>query len=979
LSWQDVSTSEYGYKILRSADGTHFDEVGDMDIVDSYYGTPQSVTFTDSGLQPSTTYYYKVVPFNPEGESESQVLTVQTSGVNGLMGLDGHYFREQFWQGEPAVTQSEDNVDYGWGAAAPVPQINATTYSTAFTGKVHIITEGYYYFLSNTADDGYLYVNGTLASADPGAHNPRSPWNSAVGLFLEPGDYDLVFLQNKRAGGLGAAHLIWAAPDQFYQEQPIPMERLQRTNDIPANPTDLRFSDRTGDGVTLHWDDNATSEVYYDVERSTDGVHYTRVATLMPVSNPWYGGAGEGTFRDTGLSADTRYYYRVTARNFSGSSGAAQGIFVSAHASAPAPVPTLDHSAGFATAYNDLAFSGWSYVNGDVLRLTDGGLYETSSVFSYQQLAVNTFSTDFDFRLTQAHADGLTFTIQNYYPWMYANGGSDLGYGGGYFPNSLALKFDLYKFTGNNQSSTTGLYFYGNSPAEDRNSIDMAPSGINLHGGHVMHVSLSYDGKTLHEFVTDTETGAAFAQDYLVDIPSIVQGGQAYFGFTAATGGLGAVQEILDWTYTPFGSGIAPAAPDVHGQDLATDEGSTFSGTVATFTPDTTVGPVDAFTATIDWGDGQTSDGTIVEDGTGGYVVSGTHTYADNGVYTAAVLVVDERNGAGSLVNDTVTVANVAPTVTLGGDPSGVRGQTLNFAGTFADPGSADTWIGAVDFGDGTGVQPLALKPDNTFALSHVFAATGTFTVTVRVTDDDGGAGAATKAVVVSTVALQKDPADPNKTNLAVGGTTANDGITLKYSPKDGALQVLINGVSQGLFNLTGRIVVFGQAGNDVITVDQKALQPAELYGGDGNDVLSAGGGNSILVGGAGDDVLAGGAGRDLLIGGDGKDALTAAGGDDVLVSSRTAYDGDPVALNALAGEWRRSDATYAARVGHLSSGGGSNGTYRLNASTLFNDTAADVLTGGTGTDWFLLNSAGAGTLDRLLGAAKGETATDLA
>ena len=44
------------------------------------------------------------------------------------------------------------------------------------------------------------------------------------------------------------------------------------------------------------------------------------------------------------------------------------------------------------------------------------------------------------------------------------------------------------------------------------------------------------------------------------------------------------VQEILDWTYTPFGSGIAPDAPDVTGVDFASNEGATFSGTVATFT-----------------------------------------------------------------------------------------------------------------------------------------------------------------------------------------------------------------------------------------------------------------------------------------------------------------------------------------------------------------------------------------------------------
>ena len=255
---------------------------------------------------------------------------------------------------------------------------------------------------------------------------------------------------------------------------------------------------------------------------------------------------------------------------------------------------------------------------------------------------------------------------------------------------------------------------------------------------------------------------------------------------------------------------------------------------------------------------------------------------------------------------------------------------------------------------------------------------TGTATITVTVSDDDGGVGAASQNVVVSAAALQQDAADPTKTQLAVGGTTGNDVILVKVRPNGAGLQVFINGVLQGVFNPTGRILAFGQAGNDVIVIDPAARQFSEVYGGDGNDAISAGGGGSILVGGAGDDVLSGGAGRDLLIGGDGKDALGAFGGDDVLVSGPTAYDDNPVALRALINEWSRTDATYAVRVDHLRNGGGANGAYRLNTSTVFNDAFADILTGGTGTDWFLLNSAGAGTLDRLLGNARSETVTDL-
>jgi Ca2+-binding RTX toxin-like protein len=76
---------------------------------------------------------------------------------------------------------------------------------------------------------------------------------------------------------------------------------------------------------------------------------------------------------------------------------------------------------------------------------------------------------------------------------------------------------------------------------------------------------------------------------------------------------------------------------------------------------------------------------------------------------------------------------------------------------------------------------------------------------------------------------------------------------------------------------------VFGQGGNDVIRLDEAngALPQANLFGGDGNDVLTGGAGNDQLFGQAGNDNLQGRGGADLLFGGDGNDTLTGGDGDD--------------------------------------------------------------------------------------------------
>jgi len=81
----------------------------------------------------------------------------------------------------------------------------------------------------------------------------------------------------------------------------------------------------------------------------------------------------------------------------------------------------------------------------------------------------------------------------------------------------------------------------------------------------------------------------------------------------------------------------------------------------------------------------------------------------------------------------------------------------------------------------------------------------------------------------------------------------------------------------------TATIQVFGQGGNDTISLDETngALPAAQLFGGAGNDTLTGGSGNDLLFGQAGNDILLGKGGNDLLFGGDGNDTLAGGVGDD--------------------------------------------------------------------------------------------------
>jgi Ca2+-binding RTX toxin-like protein len=316
-----------------------------------------------------------------------------------------------------------------------------------------------------------------------------------------------------------------------------------------------------------------------------------------------------------------------------------------------------------------------------------------------------------------------------------------------------------------------------------------------------------------------------------------------------------------------------------------------------------------------------------------------------------ALRVVDNV-GAATIATTSISITNVPPTAAVAGDTFGVPGLPRSFTLSATDPSLADTLAGFtfhVDFGD-TGTTTVL--PGDPLAVSHTYLAEGTYTVSVTATDKDGGvSAAATMTIDIKAAGILTDPTDPTKTALYVGGTTGDDKIKVLPVGSTGAYEVFLNGESKGTFSPTGRIIIFGQAGDDSIDVPNTVTLPVEMYGGEGNDHLSSGAGDDILIGGDGLDEILGGSGRDILIGGAGLDHLTGNGGDDVLVGSATIYDFNFDALHALQAEWRRLDLAFADRAAHMQLGGGLNGTFKLDGTTIINDLVLDQLNGSAGDD----------------------------
>jgi PKD repeat protein len=135
-----------------------------------------------------------------------------------------------------------------------------------------------------------------------------------------------------------------------------------------------------------------------------------------------------------------------------------------------------------------------------------------------------------------------------------------------------------------------------------------------------------------------------------------------------------------------------------------------------------------------DFGDNQTATGP-----------TSTHTYAADGTYTVRLTVTDDDGATGTTTRQ-VTVAatpppaNQAPTATIATPTIDERAIAVNGSSSTDPDGTITTY--RWDFGD----NQTATGPTST----HTYAADGTYTVRLTVTDDDGATGTTTRQVTVA-------------------------------------------------------------------------------------------------------------------------------------------------------------------------------------------------------------------------------------
>ncbi|NBU76943.1 MAG: hypothetical protein EBS30_17290, partial [Planctomycetes bacterium] len=233
-------------------------------------------------------------------------------------------------------------------------------------------------------------------------------------------------------------------------------------------------------------------------------------------------------------------------------------------------------------------------------------------------------------------------------------------------------------------------------------------------------------------------------------------------------------------------------------------------------------------------------------------------SFVTNGLLALSGLSTSDADGSPTSILS-LTATLVSGTLKQGN----AKGKSLSFSGTQY---SANTWLAGLHYQTATD----SLVSEN---------------LTISVTDTSSPLPqTVTKTISLvplkNTVAKVADSLAPTKINLTIQGTDNADTVLVRPSGTSTTTYlVTLGGATQTVTGITGKVLVFGFAGNDSITLETVKIA-TQVDAGDGND---------IVVGGSAADIIFGGNGADLLIGGLGADTISGDAGTDILVDGAVA------------------------------------------------------------------------------------------
>jgi hypothetical protein len=218
-------------------------------------------------------------------------------------------------------------------------------------------------------------------------------------------------------------------------------------------------------------------------------------------------------------------------------------------------------------------------------------------------------------------------------------------------------------------------------------------------------------------------------------------------------------------TGTAKGSATVTDVLAVTADSFTVAQGTAFNGTIATFTDSDPASPIGEYSASIDWGDGNTTAASSVSGNAGSFTVGAQHTYTLEGSYSVTVTVVKTETKSSITMSGKATATVTDVLAVTADDFSIVEG--MQFSGTVATFTDSDTTTTAVDFsavidwGDGNTTAASTVSGGSgafTVTGAHTYAHEGSYTFTVTITESGNLATAAAMGTATVTDVLAGSP-----------------------------------------------------------------------------------------------------------------------------------------------------------------------------------------------------------------------------